>query len=63
VSPAARGRVEALIRLAVLLVLLAPVMPSRREMWWLAMRVCQQTARGFGMCAIAAEQRYRQEIS
>ncbi len=62
-TPAARGRVEALVRLAVLLVLLGPVMPSKRELWWLTMRLCQQTARTFGLAAIAAENRYRQEIA
>jgi len=63
VSPAGRARVEALVRLVVLLILLAPVMPSRRELWWLAMRLCQQSARACGLAAIEAERRYRQEIA
>ena len=62
-SPAGRARAEALLRLVVLLLLLGPFLPSRREMYWLTMRVCQQAARGLGALAIEAECRYRQEIA
>ncbi len=62
-SPAGRARVEAVLRLVVLLLLLGPFLPTRRECYWLAMRICQQGARALGTLAIEAECRYRQEIA
>ena len=57
-----RDWAELLVRGLVLAVMLAPLVPDKRTRWWLAMRACQETARRFGTLAIAAENRYRQEV-
>lgn len=56
-----RDWAELLVRLATLILILAPFWPDARTRWWLAMRACQESARRLGTLAIVAEIRYRQE--
>lgn len=58
-----RDWVELLIRSAPAILFLAMMMPDARTRWWLAMRLCQESARRIGTLAIAAENHYRKEIA
>lgn len=60
---ARRDLIEAGLKLAVVLVVLAPVMPDAAVWWYVGMRTCQGAARRFGLAAIAAENRYRRAVA
>lgn len=58
-----RDWVEAVVKLAAVAVMLVPLLPDARTRWWCAMRLSQNAARHFGLLAIAAESKYREEVS
>lgn len=57
-----RDIVEKTVTVLALVAVCAPVLPPPRVAYWCAMTACQRISRHFGLLALAAENRYRQEI-